>query len=86
MQYLNSAMPGPVNLHRRYRGKRLFERIEIGALAHILREVFYAGGRTSIVTGYENMHRGRILYDLNTGLRAISDNINEIWHLLRDIQ
>ena len=69
---------GPIDLHWRNRGDAMVNCIKIGTFTRILGQDFYPRGQIAVIIGYEYMHRGGILYYLNTGQRGFSDIINEI--------
>jgi hypothetical protein len=56
----------------------MFNCTKIGTFTRILGQDFYPRGQVAVIIGYEYMHRGGILYYLNTGQRGFSDIIHEI--------
>ena len=49
-----------------------------GTFTRIPGQDFCRRGQVAVIIGYEYMHRGGILYYLNTGQRGFSDIIDEI--------
>lgn len=75
---MNIAVTGQVDLHWRNRGAAMFNCMKNGTFTRIPGQDFCRRGQVAVIIGYEYMHRGGILYYLNTGQRGFSDIIDKI--------